>query len=109
MVLQATSSGSSGGGAAITLNGKAIHMGHPSAGNHQGGGGIHIAVINLPNYKVEFAKVFDKDDSAEALENLIERRDLLRNGHIVAAASDGHDAAGNMSIKLRTWFKQMGS
>ena len=70
--------------------------------------GLHIVLVNPDNGDVEFAKVFDTDQSSELFDELIAKENAIPDGYIIVAAGRD-DCVAQLSEASKEWFRSIGS
>lgn len=89
--------------AKIMINDVAVEMVKNENGHYRG---LHVAVVDPNDGKVEVAKCFDTHKSSEEFEDFISNP--IPNGHIVVATCRD-EVSKNLSEKSRNWFTRLGS
>ena len=85
------------------INDEAVEVMQNESGHFRG---LHVAVVDPSDGKVELAKCFDTEASSVGFEEFISNP--IPDGHIVVAACRD-EVSGNLSDKSRTWFEALGS
>ena len=89
--------------AKIMINDEAVEMVKNENGHYRG---LHVALVDPNNGKVEVTKCFDTHKSSEEFEDFISKP--IPVGHIVVATCRD-EVSKNLSDKGRNWFKSLGS
>lgn len=105
LVIKAQSAGYKGGDfALISINGNPVKVQENENGSFRG---LHIAVINPSNGKVQSAQAFDTYKSSEALEKFISETEIPNNFIVAAACKD--DCSLELTFKVKSWFSGFGA
>lgn len=105
VLIQAQSAGFQTGDFAIIKVNNQQHMFKPNdKGTYRG---MHVCILNGKTGNVMWSEIFDTYHSSDAFEYFCSC-ELVEEGQIVIAACRD-DAAKNLSMSVRQWFKNMGS